>query len=358
MELSAKPDFERAKTMWEHFYAGEVYKRPLVLAQVHVGPGAPPDSNKRPLWLHCTGNIQAVLDQIDQRLASTAYLGEAIPAFAPNLGPDQFASFLGAELKFAESSKETNWVDPIVEDWEDFLPIEFDPNAESFQKMLSITRQYAQHAEGRYLVAHIDKHSHADTLSALRGPQQFMMDLIEQPDVIERAMQDVRRMYVPIFEMVYDAGRMGGEKGSAQLIWSPGKAAILQCDMIIMISPALFRKFIIPAIEEEAAYVDHSIFHTDGVGAFRHLDDLLAIKDLDIIQLTPGAAAAPNHTFVDLFKKILAAGKSVQVMGKGLTPDRVKVLHKELGPRGVMYCPQCASVQEAEELMTWLEQHT
>ena len=112
------------------------------------------------------------------------------------------------------------------------------------------------------------------------------------------------------------------------------------------------------AIEEEAAFVDHSIFHLDGVGAFRFLDDLLAIRDLDMIQLTPGAGEAPNHTFVELFKKILAAGKGIQVSGAGLTPDRVKQLHRELGPKGPMYMPQCRTREEAEELLEWLERNT
>jgi len=254
---------------------------------------------------------------------------------------------------------ETNWVDPIVKDWDDFLPLNFNPDeSPAFQQLLSVTRQYAEHAAGRYLVAHIDKHSHADALSALRGPEGFLMDLIERPDQIAQAMHAVRQIYPLVYEEVSKAGRMGGSNGTSQLIWSPGTATILQCDMIIMIGREHFRRYIMPAIEEEAQYVTHSIFHTDGVGAFRHLDDLLSIKELDVIQLTPGAGAPPNHTFVELFKKILAAGKGVQVMGRGLTPDRVKFLHKELGPRRVFYMPECASVSEAESLLTWLEKNT
>ena len=39
MQLSAKPDFERAKEMWNHYWAGEVLKRPLVVARVEKKGG-------------------------------------------------------------------------------------------------------------------------------------------------------------------------------------------------------------------------------------------------------------------------------------------------------------------------------
>ncbi|OPZ10525.1 MAG: hypothetical protein BWZ10_02363 [candidate division BRC1 bacterium ADurb.BinA364] len=362
MPLACKPDFERAKAMWEHYWNGEVMKRPLVLVECRKSNAPPPRGPANPqigrYWRHCHGRMDEELEIIDRRLEQIEYLGEAMPAFGPDLGPDQFAAFLGCDLHFSPDSRETNWVEPIVDDWDAFGPIRFDPNNAYWQRLLDNTRRLARHGEGRYLARHIDKHSHADALSAMRGPQRFCMDFIERPEAVERAMAEARAFYAPLYDAVFEAGNMGGANGSTQIVWSPGKAAILQCDMQIMLGPEHFRRFILPAIEEEAAFVDHSIFHLDGVGAFRFLDDLLAIRDLDMIQLTPGAGEAPNHTFVELFKKILAAGKGIQVSGAGLTPDRVKQLHRELGPKGPMYMPQCRTREEAEELLEWLERNT
>ena len=55
------------------------------------------------------------------------------------------------------------------------LPLTFDPANATFRKLLDYAACLARHGEGRYLVAHIDAHSNADTLSALRGPERFMM---------------------------------------------------------------------------------------------------------------------------------------------------------------------------------------
>ncbi|MCX7016036.1 MAG: hypothetical protein NTW86_26350 [Candidatus Sumerlaeota bacterium] len=357
MILSAKPDFDEARTRWNHFWNGEVYKRPLVLAECNDGPArANPAINRylRP----ARGQYQQVLDEIDEYLEVHRFLGESMPGFHVDHGPDQYAAFLGAEFKFSQESPNTNWVDPIVEDWESFLPIRFDRNNPTFQSVLKFARLMAERGKGRYLVRSIDAHSHADMLSALRGPQRFCMDFMTCPDLIERAMAEARKMFPIVYGAVYEAGGMGGAKGCAQLIWSEGKCGVIQCDFIIMLGPEHFRRFILPAIEEEANYLDHCIFHLDGPGAFRHLDDLLAVKKIGVIQLVPGAGKPPAHTWIGHLKRCLAAGKGVQVYGQGLDLDRIKVLHRELGPKGVIYCPTVHTREGIEEILKWLEQNT
>ncbi|MBT4500845.1 MAG: hypothetical protein HOC74_24160 [Gemmatimonadetes bacterium] len=355
--LAAKPDFDEAKKAWDHFWNGEVYKRPLVLAECNDGPvSAHPDTLR--YYKAVNGQHQEVLDAIDEFLEVHRWLGEAMPAFNIDHGPDQYAAFLGADLRFDENSMGTNWVDPIVDAWESFLPIELDENNPTFQSVLTFARMMAEHSNGRYLVRPIDAHSHADTLSALRGPQNFCMDFVICPEVLERAMCDIRKLFPLVYDAIYEAGNMGGPAGCTQIIWCEGKCGIIQCDFIIMVGPEHFRHFILPAIEEEAAYLDHTIFHLDGPGAFRHLDDLLAIEALDMIQLVPGAGEAPAHTWTELLKKCLDAGKGVQVYGAGLDLDRIKTLHRELGPKGVMYCPSVGTRREIEEICHWLERNT
>ena len=365
--LSAKPDFEEARTAWEHFWAGEVYKRPLVIASCRQSstqpqpPSKPRSERPRTSGYHMafTGRHQEILDGIDHQLETRCWLGEAMPAFGAGFAPDQYAAFLGASIKFSESSIETSWVDPIVEDWESFLPLRFDPSNATFQSLLELIRKLAEHGRGRYLVSCIDAHSHGDTLSALRGPERFCLDFLDHPDLVARAMADARKMFPAVYSAVYDAGNMGTPAGCAQqALWCEGKCGVIQCDFITMISREHFRRFILPAIEEEAAFLDHCMFHLDGVGAFRHLDDLLAVKDIDVIQVLPGDGRPPTHMWVDHLKRVLKAGKAVQILGAGLDLDRIKVLHRELGPERVMYLPSVHTREGIEEVLNWLEQNT
>ena len=133
---------------------------------------------------------------------------------------------------------------------------------------------------------------------------------------------------------------------------------MIQCDLIYLLGPEHFRRFCLPGIEAEAAYLDHVYFHLDGPGSFRHLDDLLAVPNIGIIPVDSGDGQPENHTWVDLFRRILAKGKMVRIYGGGLDFERVKVLHRELGPKGVIYCPAIGTRDGVARLCEWLAANT
>ena len=117
----------------------------------------------------------------------------------------------------------------------------------------------------------------------------------------------------------------------------------------------MFRKFILPAIEEEANFLDHSIFHLDGVGALVHLDDLLNIDAIDGIQWVPGAGKKPMVEWLEVLQKVQARGKCLHVCG---TPEEVKRIHRNLRPEGVYYNTYCVSEKGAEDFISWLKNNT
>lgn len=357
MRLTAKPDFAEARNAWNHYWAGAMLKRPLVVAAVPKGDKAVAVRGLR--YYHAvTENHEAQLALIDEWLETTLFLAEAIPFFGPDHGPDQMAAFLGAELRFSEGSKHTNWVEPLVDDWEAVLPLELDEHNSVWQSLLTYSRRLAEHARGRYLVGCCDFHSHADTLSALRGSQNLCLDFYDCPELVAQAMQDVRKLYQPIYSALHEAGGMSRETGTIGWIpfWCEGRFATIQCDFICMVSPEFFRRHILPAIEEEAAFLDHCIFHLDGPGALVHLDDILAIKQLDAIQWVSGAGQTPMHEWTEVLKKCQQAGKGLQIYDVNL--DIIKTLSRKLKPEGIVYCLNAKTPAEAEEVIRWLEQNT
>ncbi len=127
-----------------------------------------------------------------------------------------------------------------------------------------------------------------------------------------------------------------------------------------MISPEMFRKYVMPALEEEIEYYDHSYFHLDGPGALKHLDDILSIRKLGILQWQPGEGERPNFQWLDVLKKVQKAGKAVCVFGNSngaLTPDIVKQLHRELDPVNTIYHVDVSNRSEFEQLSGWLEKN-
>jgi hypothetical protein len=358
MQLSAKPDFDRATDAWDHFWAGEIVRRPIVVASV-TRPGF------KPVWTGGERYLRAVhgrhreqMDLIDRWLESTIFLAEAIPYFMPDYGPDQFAAFLGGKLVFSEESGDTNWIEPWVDDWDAVLPLELDESNPTWRGVLEYSRLLADHARGRYLVAVCDLHSNMDTLLAMRGSERLCMDLYDCPDRIEAAMLDVRKLYRPVYEALYEAGGMNAQTGSTGWtpFWTRGRFATIQCDFLCMVSPEFSRKLIIPALEEEASFLDRCVLHFDGPGALPHLDDVLAIDAIDAVQWVPGAGQKPMHEWTDVLLRCQKAGKGLQIYGVG--PEQVKALHKILSPEKVAYCVGVESEDEARELTDWLEKNT
>ena len=209
-----------------------------------------------------------------------------------------------------------------------------------------------------YLVGVSDLHGNADALSALRGPQRFCMDFHDHPEDIREAMLQVRELYQPVYEGLYEAGNMGGDRGSTGWapFWCRGKFATIQCDFLALVGPEMARKYILPALEEEAEFLDHCVYHLDGPGCLPHLDDLLSIKAINVIQWVPGDGNTPMHEWHDLLRRCQEKSKGLQIYGVG--PENVKSLAKELRPEGVVYCVNAESEEAVRELADWLSRNT
>lgn len=163
-------------------------------------------------------------------------------------------------------------------------------------------------------------------------------------------------MYPAVYNAIYDAGGMK-ETGTTCWIpfWHSGKYATIQCDFICMVSPDIANEYIIPALEEEANFLDHSIYHLDGPQALPHLDSILSIKKLDAVQWVAGDGQPPQHEWMDVLKKVQKAGKGLQLWGP---VDVIKRYHKELDHTGVVYFPHgVKDRKEAEDLLLWLERN-
>lgn len=354
MNLKHKPDFERAAKMWDVWWEGGVLDRPPVVGYVP----------KSGVWQNLNGHyrralsgpVSDVFDAVDKWMDGIWFEAESVPFYAPDLGPDQFAAFLGARFDCPEGH-ETSWAYPVVgdEDWDNWS-LELDEQNPFFQRLMELSRELAKRSAGNYAPGMIDFHSNLDALSALRGPQDLAMDLLDDPDAVGRAMDRVRKVYPVLLKKFCEAAGINETTGNSTWIpfWSRKPYAALQCDFLGMIGPELARKYVWPAIEEEAACLGRSIFHLDGVSALHHLDDLLKVPGIDGIQWVPGAGQPGMCTWIEVLQKIQKAGKKMQIWD--CTIEEAKVCYKHLKPEGVAYCiKDMTHRDEVSRFTDWLE---
>ena len=125
----------------------------------------------------------------------------------------------------------------------------------------------------------------------------------------------------------------------------------LQSDISTMISVDDYRRFVQPFIREQCQKIDYTLYHLDGVGAMHHLDALLEIKELNAIQWTPGVGEPQGGSpkWYDLYKKILAGGKSI--MACWVTLDELRPLLDNIGGEGVHIEMDFHNEREVEQAM-------
>ena len=187
------PDrLQRALARNEAFWSGELEDGPLVWVTAPGAlPGTPPPEPpaEEALWT----DVDYVLRSAEHQLAHTHYAGDALPVHNPWLGPDQVAAWLGAELTLAPRLN-TSWVAPLVKEWGEHPRLTVDPANRWWRLYLAILRGSVQRGSGKWVTAYPDLHTGIDGLLALRGPERLLLDLVEQPEAVRRAMADMTEL--------------------------------------------------------------------------------------------------------------------------------------------------------------------
>jgi hypothetical protein len=353
VELSSKPDFDRVVERMLAWFECEILDRPVV--QI-VAPKAAREQRPLPARHHATleerwTDVEYVVERADAEIANTCYLGEAVPLFFPNLGPELLANMLGCGIEFGET---TTWSVPLIRTWDEpWRDLKVDPDNRWLKTLLRMTRLGLEVGRGKWITGLTDFHPGGDLLAALRDPQNLAMDLIDCPDRIKELMDVLDPAYYRVYEAQYDLMREAGQGTTTWLpAYSPGRYYPTSNDFSCMISKKAFDEFFLEELAREWAWLDHSLYHLDGPGAIRHLDSLLDAPDLHGIQWVPGANSGPAAQWINLLKRIQSAGKCIHY---SISAEEVDVLMEHLRPQGIMFHICASGVEEAKAVLSRIE---
>ena len=279
----------------------------------------------------------------------THYLGEAVPVVAPDLGPNCLALYLGCE---GVDMPGTVWFKPCIEQAET-ARFDFDETNDHWQYTLRLLKEQMRLASGKFMLQFPDLIEGLDTLAAMRGTQELLVDLIERPDWVHASLNQITERYFDVYDVLYDM--IKDERGGSHYwAWAPGRMTKFQCDFSAMISPEMFGEFMVPALRALSEGVDYSMYHWDGPGAIPHHDHLLSVPGITMLQWTPGAGveSVMDRRWWPLYHKTVEAGKKMILFGvSGL--EGVRVLRKEFGSKlkQFMLGVQAETEDEAQEII-------
>ena len=326
--------------MWEHFQEGV---KPH--ADIHA-PKPYRDLNQRwfdPEWR---------AEYLDWYVAHSSLMADMLPVANTQLGPGSLAAILGGVF---EGGEDTIWIHPDPNYTDD---IKFDPQHPNWLLHKELLKACKAKAQGHYYVGMPDLMEGMDVLAAIKGTDKVLLDTVMQPEVLEHQMQQINDIYFKVFDELYDIIREDDEMAFCYFSsWAPGKMSKLQSDISTMISVDDYRRFVQPFIREQCQKIDYTLYHLDGVGAMHHLDALLEIKELNAIQWTPGVGEPQGGSpkWYDLYKKILAGGKSI--MACWVTLDELRPLLDNIGGDGVHLEMDFHNEREVEQAMRIIEEY-
>lgn len=295
---------------------------------------------------------ELIIQRYRSGMECTYYAGDSFPLLLNDLGPAGHAGFFrGAKPRFESSI----WYEPSLEDYNDLA---FDPESFLYCRNIELSQAFADDAKGDYLIAMPDNVGAGDVLSHLRGPNQMMIDFIDQPDAVHKALKTVQHVWEHTAAAVHDILKTNNHGGGCVgwlYTWAPGRHVQLQCDLSVMMSPEMFEEFLVYELHAQSQFADYSLYHFDGEQQIRFLPYLLDVRGIQAIQWTNVAGQKAVTEYIPVLQQIQRAGKSLIC---SCTPEEVPVMLENLDANKLHLTLWAKSQQDADDIVRLVEKES
>jgi hypothetical protein len=337
--MKYKKNWEETKKKWGNYWTHKNTGRPLMCViarkpEIEAAYKEAMASGKKANSIICQGSDYTLPEELMYKNMEDKYqnaermvaryrhfcethefLAESFPNINVDFGPGSVAGYIGSEITFNE---DTVWFEHCVDDWADFPKITFDPENKWWEKHYQLVKDIRKLAGEDFYIGMPDLMENIDVLASLRGTQDMIFDMIDEPEEVTKRIKQISDIYFEYYDRFYDLTKIDADGGSAYTvfqIWGPGRTAKLQCDFSTMMSPANYREFILEPLREQAKKLDNVLYHLDGPDAIKHMNAIMEIEEIDALQWTSGDYG-PDGTLEDwyeIYDKARASGKSLWV---------------------------------------------
>jgi len=268
---------------------------PEFIEQVGVGTEISPDQIQPEMFLPY---IECWYQQ-ELELAS-----DIIQPFTPAFGIPWVEAIAGCPVTAQPGSL---WAESFLDSYIDRPSFHFDPDNPWFRKLIQFCQIMVEFADDRFPIAHPQMRGPLDTLAAMRTPARMSIDLIDYPDEVSEILAELTDLWIDIAEATLEMIRpFRGGYCTRMKMWAPGKAITPQNDISTLISPDMYKEFVLPWDQKIVAHFPYHSFH---IHATEHhqVDNLLKLTELTAIELTleHTIGGPPLDTMLPIAKRIL-----------------------------------------------------
>lgn len=282
----------------------------------------------------------------------TYFAGDAFPLVNLNMGPSGHTGFVkDVKVEFTD----TVWYHPIMEEELDAQKIIFDENSFLYRQTFDAAKYLCEEAKEEYLVSMPDISGNIDVLGILRTSSEMLVDMISEEDEVKECLKKIQLIWEKstsgIYEYLKDYN-FGGSSIGWLNTWAPGFHNQMQSDMSVMFSNELYETYIREELVKQSAFLDYPLYHFDGMEQIRHLDTLLSIDQLKMIQWTSVVGQPSPLDFIPVLQRIQKAGKGLLLL---LKPEEVEPMLTNLSAKGLYICVNTEDRDTADSMIKLAE---
>jgi hypothetical protein len=345
---------ERFELWWQ----GKLTGLPLMYVQAHKETGAPAMERPGTPEAYYT-DMDYLLRRYRESAGNDLFLADAYASFSADLGPGSLALYLGSDPIF---SWDTVWYKESIGDLAG-RPLAYDPENKWWKLHREMLTRAKNASGGSFRVDIPDLIEGIDIFFAMRGTEQSLYDLIDDPELVSERVRQIDDVYFRYYDALYDLLKESDGSGSYTCfhIMGRGRVAKIQCDVSAMMSPAQYREFALPSLVKQTERLDRSLYHLDGPDAIRHVPAIMEINKLNALQWTCGAGqpdgACPR--WFPIYDSVATAGKSLWIqLYDGNVQDWIisaERLMARYGKQSLYFNFPVMTEKEAETLLTRAE---
>ncbi len=355
--MQYKEDLNKTKERFDAFWENEIIDRCCFAVCSPNGNGWQYDQDqptKEQKWL----DIEYRYNRFQKDCECTYFGGEAFPHAWSNFGPGVIANFVGSEFLLDD---DTIWFDrnPLIKDIETFSKLEFDKKSILWEKLMQFLDKFYKSSNNNYFVGVTDLGGSLDVAAHLRGCEQLMLDMYDNPEFVLNLCEQIDDIWLKVFKDLLDINNKYQEGYTTwEPVWCKDVYYPLQCDISVMLSPKLFEKFAKESLAKMAKKIGgNAMYHLDGPGQIVHLDSILEIPEIKVIEWVPmykdGYLDAANEEYFDMYRKIQKKGKGLVL--RSVNPALVEKLLENLSPKGLFISTWVNQKEEADYLIKCVE---
>jgi len=239
--------------------------------------------------------------------------------------------------------------------WDEALQVQLDHQNPWFRKYMEFGQALVARSNGGFPVSHAAELGPTDLHAVLRGHNDSIMDLMDEPEKSAELLRRLGEIFREITEEFWKRVPLfhGGYFDAQYSLWSPGPIIRMQEDATAVFSPELYRKFVQPVDRMLAGHFASSFIHLHSTSMFL-LEAFLEIEEIKCFEINNDVCGPPVEEMVPYFQKVQKAKRPLLIRGS-FNPQEMRLLLDSLEPRGLFLNIMVNTMGEVEALRTLLK---